>query len=413
MARFVGLIFLVASLSLAGCGLRSHSNIKQDAQQRWSRVRADIKLQLARQAYENKQFEETIRAASESIALHPSRADAYRLLAQANLELGRDASARRTLQAAARAGLRSPGLIYTASVLDEKRGGLETALAGYAKAQRLDPTQPDYLIAQAECLVELGQPQTALGLLDENAGNLDDPAMVSILSAQIADLMHDSERAVRHYRAARVTMGEADFLDEELGLLLTGLGRYEEAAPLLEPLVQSPARSQENGAARRALATAHLAQRRPVDAAEVLEDYTHAHPADLRAQLLLAQAALEAGDELTALRAIDTAGHHGALHPDVQLMQALIQWRRLDFGGAASTLFDLLSVHPNDVDAHCLLGEVLSARARVAAARKHFQRAVELDPQCAWALTALASLPEDEQSPMQTATKLTAAAGPS
>ena len=50
MARFVGLIFLVASLSLAGCGLRSHSNIKQDAQQRWSRVRADIKLQLARQA---------------------------------------------------------------------------------------------------------------------------------------------------------------------------------------------------------------------------------------------------------------------------------------------------------------------------------------------------------------------------
>ena len=112
------------------------------------------------------------------------------------------------------------------------------------------------------------------------------------------------------------------------------------------------------------------------------------------------------------MRAVNAAHQREPHKSEVQLMRAVVQWKRRDFGGAAGSLFNLLSNNPEDVEAHCLLAEVLSARDQVEAARGHFEQALKIAPNCAWAAAGLNSLPkETPPTPQPPTTKLTSASG--
>jgi cytochrome c-type biogenesis protein CcmH/NrfG len=66
---------------------------------------------------------------------------------------------------------------------------------------------------------------------------------------------------------------------------------------------------------------------------------------------------------------------------------------------AAADLYDVLQNDPNDVEAHCLLAEVLQARDQIDTARTHFERALEIDPACAWAAAGLKALGRAQAPP--------------
>ena len=68
--RFARGLVIGTALTIAACRTPSHREAELNAQQHWTGVRANIKLQLAEQAYESKQFDEAVRLASESIALN-------------------------------------------------------------------------------------------------------------------------------------------------------------------------------------------------------------------------------------------------------------------------------------------------------------------------------------------------------
>ena len=413
MNRTVQLVTLSAILTVSACSTLPHSTARVQARRHWDQVRARVKFQLAEKEYENKLFEQAIRTASEAVVLDPTQADTYVLLAQANLELGKPATAQQALGAAKRAGLTNPDLIYTQGVILEQRGHIEAALAKYAEARELDDAKVDYLVAQAECLVELNRPEIAMKLLNAHKERFDDDGTIAVLAARIAELMGDAEGAVRRYRDALLTLGDSPMVARELGLLLAELGRYDEAVAVLEPLVAEASDVEVGGAVRRALATCYLARWNPTAAKRVLDEYGRTHPDDIRAQLLLAEAAIGTDDMLTALRAVEAARQREPHRPEVRLMRAVVQWKRRDFGGAAGSLFDLLSDNPEDVEAHCLLAEVLSARNQLEAARTHFERALRIDANCAWAAAGLNSLPKDTPpTPQLPTTKLTSATGP-
>jgi Tfp pilus assembly protein PilF len=407
------LSMLTLAVGLTACQTPPHAAAKLEARQRWDQVRGRVKLQLAQQEYESKLFEQAIRNASEAVALEPTQVEAYVLLAQANLELGKPATAQQAIQTAEHMGLSNPDLIYTQGVILEQRNQLDAALAKYAEARELDPTQVDYLVAHVECLVELNRPEIGLNLLNANKDRFDEDGTVAMLSARVAELLGDTQAAVKSYRDAMVTLGDSSTVTQELGLLLVRLKRYDEAAAVLEPLADRVSAAELSGAVRRALATCRLAGRDPIGAGEILRQYGREHPEDVRAQLLIAEAAIGADDTLTALRAVDTAYQREPHNPQVQLMRAVVQWKRRNFSQAAGSLFDLLSEDPENVEAHCLLAEVLRARENFDAAETHFQRALEIDPQCLWASEGLKSLSKESRpAAILPATKLTSATGP-
>ena len=108
--------------------------------------------------------------------------------------------------------------------------------------------------------------------------------------------------------------------------------------------------------------------------------------------MLLAKAALGLNDLRTASRAIELAGRNGDGQSEFKLVRAAVRWKRGRFDAAAVDLRGLVAADPTDVEAHCLLAEVLSAQGRPRAARSQFQLARQLDPDSAWAQAGLASI---------------------
>ncbi len=389
------LVASAATFILTGCHSPSHPEAKQQAEQRWNEVRAGVKFQLARQQFDGGLFEDVVRTVSESIALDSTRPEAYVLLAQANLELSKPASAERAIEAARRSGLDSADLHYMYGVILEQRNDHKAAVAEYAQARMTDPGNVDYFVAQAECLVVLDRPEDALALLDENMYRFDANGTVAVLAGRVAALLGDWDGAAKRLGQAAVILSDSPIVAEELGLLFVNAGRCEEALALLRPLIEAAGES-ESAAVRRGVATCALTLGDPKSAKAVLIDYARLHPEDGPAQLLFAKAALETNDLLTAARAADLAEQIAPNRGDTALIRAAIQWRRTEYAAAADTLYTLLENEPTNVEAYCLLAEVLQAQGQDDSARDCLERALRINPSCMWARHALVSLGDSD-----------------
>jgi len=400
-----------AAISATSCKSLTPRDNKAAAHERWSQVRGRFKYQLARQQFDGGLFQEAILNATEAISLDPKEVDAYVVLARANLELGKPATAETTIQAASQAGLVSPELAYTEGVILELRQDPETAASRFSHARELNPRKVEYLVAEVECLVALGRLDDARRILNDCRHQYDDTATVAMLAAHLANLSGDTEIAVDSYRRAWEDARESPSVNRELGLILAKSNRCSEAIPHLRTVVEAWAKGiPDEGAVRRALAACYLDAGSPDAAIDALRDYAAPHPDDALAQVLLAKAALAADDMVTALRAADQAWRSDPHRVEVRLVRATVQFRRGEHDAAAAILYDLLANQPNDIDAMCLLAEVLRARRQNEGARGYFQRALDLNPQCAWAKLGLASLanrPDPPQSAPQP--KLTSA----
>jgi Tfp pilus assembly protein PilF len=172
--------------------------------------------------------------------------------------------------------------------------------------------------------------------------------------------------------------------------------RHEEALAILGPVLEAKGGEEASGTVRRAVAACHLALGKPASAREVLSPYAQAHPEDTIAQLMLAKAALACDDVLTALRAVDLVQQRQPDQPELWLVRAALNFKRGRLIPAASDLYDVLQNDPDDVDAHCLLAEVMRARDQADTARTHFERALAIDPTCTWANMGLNALTRGE-----------------
>jgi len=142
-------------MSISGCQTLHHDKDKQEAQQHWQEVRGRFKYQLARQQYEGGLFSDAVITATEAISLDPKEANAYAVLARANLELGQPAAATAALDAAEQSGLTTSALTYMRGVIFEQRGDLTAALDRYRQARSHDPFEVDYFLAEIE--VQIGR----------------------------------------------------------------------------------------------------------------------------------------------------------------------------------------------------------------------------------------------------------------
>ena len=402
------------AFALVAAGCRSTRSPEQAAKPhpQWNQVRGRVKLQLAEQLLAAGEIQQAAEAATESVNLDTTQPGAYAVQTRAFLAMGRLASAERVLDAARVAGVETAELLYLSGVVAEQRGDTESALRQFTEAGRTEPGNAAYLNARAECLVELDRTDDALALLREH-GRVDDEASVSALQAHVAALVGDFSGASEGFGRAIAAGGDSPLVAEEMGRLLIREARYDEGLRLLSPLLDREG-AESRGSLRRAVAVCQLALDRPAEARTVLADYAAAHPQDLVAHLLLAKAAVATDDLVTAMRAIDLIEQKEPNRPELWLVRAAVSWRRGRLDAAASDLYDVLQNAPRDVDAHCLLAEVLREQSNVDAALTHFREALDIDPDCGWAREGLRSLGRTKRSDATPPTaRLTAAAAES
>ncbi|MBN4058908.1 tetratricopeptide repeat protein [bacterium AH-315-J04] len=385
-ALYAGLMIL--SLGATGC---QHSTMKQHkikAERQWKQVRGRVQFQLAKQQFENGHFLEATRTAIESLALDPKDQTTYALLTKAFLELGKFASAEKTINTADLADIHSPELIYLRGVILEQRNQLTMACDLFEQARQAQPEQADFLLATAECLVSDGKAEQALAMLEDAKSKTDDSPAVCVLTARIAGLLGDTNRAIRQYRACAATATENPLVAASLGRLLVQADRHEEAIVTLTPLLDTEGAT---GDVLRNLAYSYLATGLPASAKSALATHTIKTPADVQAQLLFAQASLETNDMMNALQSLDRAMSHDPTNKQVRFLLATVQWQRKRYHQATNILQAFLNDYPEDVEAHCLMGELHTALANPDQANQHFQAALQLDPNNTWARRQLGS----------------------
>ncbi len=401
MVRQLQILLIAVTALTTACSTLRHAEAKIQAQERWSAARAEIKYRLARQHYERGGLEDALRDGTEAVILDRKHIPSYVLVARANLELGKIASAEQALDAAGHAGLDSADLRYTRGVVLEQRGLFDAAEAAYTQALRLDPTNVDFAVALAECLVSQGRPAEAMAVLDGEARRADDDGTIPILSAHVAALMGRADEALDRLYQARRKNPDSRMIAEELGRHLAQGGRCEEALGLLQPLIESEPDTQVAASTLRAVATCHLALGDAASAKATLLHFGRDGDKNAAVQILLAKAALATNDIRTARRAIELAYQSKPNAPEVRLVRAAVRWKRGDLAGAAANLREMLAANNNDVEAHCLLAEVLRSDHQNSAARKQFQLALLLDSDCAWATAGLRSLNAARHTPQE------------
>lgn len=357
-------------LVVAGCQTAGPRQHKQRAQRNWNNVRAKIICRLAEQHFEAGRFDEAIVAAGQALALEAGQTPPYKILAGANLELSKPATAMQAIQAAEKLGLQSPRLIYLTGVILEQRGDVEQALTKYEEALQLEPGQIDFLTAEVECLVSLHRASEALTLIDRNADRFDDSATVAALGGHVAALLGDTEGAISRYRRALGAAPESATVRRALGLVLADNKRCTEALNVLTPMLEPAGPGNGSGgttggaagdelpAVRRAVARCQLELGNAGAARDLLIDYAARNRDDLVAQVILAKAALSTGDLFTAAAATQTAWRGRPDDVEVLLLRSAVQWQQGRLDEARATLDQLLARAPTDHDALRLLAAV-------------------------------------------------------
>lgn len=347
----------------------------------WNVVRSKVKLQVAEKQMTGGAYVDATRTLNEAITLDPTSTSAYASLAEAHLELGNLASAQEVLDAARRQSLTSAALTYMQGVVDEQKENGKSAHENYAAARKLDSKNVDYVVAEAEALVEQDRAREALELLRSVRGKIDNESTIELLAARISALVGEEEQAVRHYRAAIAGRSGNSAIREELALLLVRMKRCQEALPLLNEAVE---RNPDSfGAVFRALSKCLMDSGDPEGAIAALTPYVKDNPTDGAAQLLLAQAALAADDLPTAGTALDAAARYAGRKSDVELLRAVLDMKRGDFDRAESRLAAIGD--DADPEVLCLFGEMRLSQDRPIEARTYFERALVVDPENDWA----------------------------
>jgi Flp pilus assembly protein TadD len=233
--------------------------------------------------------------------------------------------------------------------------------------------------------VVLDRLSEALALVDASENQFDDDSSVALLGARIAVMMGDVNGALERFQNPAIQNAGSRIATEELGSLLANQGHCVEAIRVLQPLYALTDGPEMSAEARRSLAKCYLKGNEAPLAIKVLSEHAVADPADTASQLLLAKAALVDGEYMIALQAIELARRSKPDSADFEVLLATTHWKRGDFSSAESVLDGILDKNPADVDAWCLLGEVLQASNRGEDAKNAFERALFLEPNCRWA----------------------------
>lgn len=358
-ARLVWAALLVI---MSGCSQTSrHEQDRQQAQQHWDAVRADVKLQLAEKQLRGGHIDEALLTAQEAVRLNPRAVKAHVLVAQVLLEKDQAASADRILQEAAAIAPDHPEVNYMLGLTAERRGQLDEAIQHYHRAGQLDPTQIDYLVAEAECLVAADRVRDAFDLVIDRRKQVDDDGTLDVLRAEIARLLGNDADTLAALQTAVRTARDTPRLTLDYGLLLQRLGQSDQAIAVLRPIYdQAP--DESSAALVRALASAYETIGRIEEAKRVLERRLQAHPDGPDDWLMLARIALKAGDWPTARRCAAEAQRLKPSDPDAYLLTGYAAWKQHDATAAEAALRSALAADPQDALAQSLLGLCLSNR---------------------------------------------------
>lgn len=399
--RLLGPSLVVTALLLAGCA--DHGGYTSEhmsaAKEKMAVMKSATEWEMARQSFLTGEFDKALKGVDRSIAISPKVAKSHVLRGRILMEKSDIEGAIASYNEALACEPANVEATYYLGLANERLLEREKAYQYYSKAAELEPQNPQYVIATAEMLIDLGRVTEAREFLEGKHAAFNNTAGVKQTLGHIAVLEGRTQDAVALFNQARLLAPDDLFLIEDLTRAQVAARQFGDAESNLSRLLQA-----ESNKERRDLkllrARCLIETDRPMEAREIIIKLTQDDQggSDLDSWILLGNLSYTLKDSnrtrLSAQRIVGLAPDR----PEGYLLRGL-QQRRQGLLNDAAASFEEAARHDHTGNSLVLLGLTLREQGNAQQASATFRAALEKDPQNKDAATllgtAVASAPSD------------------
>ncbi len=373
----MGLVLLASGCTGNGGYTKEHASV---AKQKMSIMKAATEWDMARQAFLAGDLDKAISKVDASMTYNDQVPKSHVLKGRILLEQGDIGPALESLRTAEAIDPEFVDAHYYLGIVHERLGKLEEAYAEFALASELDGYNPDYAVAAAEMLVDLGRMGEAEAYLDNGPSFEHHPGVRQTLG-HIAMMQNDPEMAVSLFEQARLLAPSDDVVLEDLIRAQLATSRFREAELNLSGML-----SETEHESRRDLqhmrAQCLMQLDRPVEARQTYFSLTkdQAGQADVEAWIGLGNVSYVLSDARSLRR---SASRVVALAPERHegySLTALWFRHQSDNQSALESARDAISAAPNDASLIAFEGMLLMEMGKLGEARQSLASASNLEP---------------------------------
>jgi tetratricopeptide (TPR) repeat protein len=319
----ISLFFFVLAVfagALTGCQSKQNNHEKwvDDANNRWHDMRSSLMLDMAKQQFNAGDLKQAKKSVGEGLKVDPENAKLKLLAGRISLERNELERSYHFFNGAIDSDKELAKPYYYKGIVLQRWQQYEQAKKNYEKAYKRKPDNVSYLLAKSEMLVETGQGDKAIQLLEDKRTYFDQNSTIRAALAHLYNMKNNYEQAAVLFKEASLLDPANEQLVEELGLAQLAAGQHEQAVETFEQLLAKHP-NRKRGDLRRALATAYVKTNQIDQAQQTYLKLAQSDAGQARDWLHLGELSL-AQDKLqsaldAANRAIDqTPGKAGGLH---------------------------------------------------------------------------------------------------
>lgn len=401
LSRLVSPAVLTACALAAVAGCEGHGKYTSDgierAQQRVGVIKAGTQWDMAQQQFLAGDLAKALASVEQSLSLAPDVPKALTLRGRILIELGQLEQALASFDKAIEKDASFVDAYYYKGIVKERFSDPEGALECYQAAANLDASNPQYAIATAEMMIDLGRLDDAKALLQNKKSSFEHNAGVRQTLGHVAMMQGEAEAAVKLFSEARLLAPDELALLEDLAMAQIASGRFAEAEYSLRRLLDDQKNTKRRDLLH-AQARCLVELDRPVEAREILLGLTSDEQGknDLAAWSDLGKVALKLGDmarvRIVAGRLISIA----PTRPDGHVLMAAALRRKGDLAGALVSLDKATRVAGGDATPWLMRGLVLQEMGRTREASEAIAHALSIDPNAPIAKRIYAAVNTDQ-----------------
>jgi superkiller protein 3 len=374
---------LAAAAMTAGCGQSKRSEARaQSVKDAHNTMKSATKWDMAGQRFRAGELDKALDLVDESIAFNENVAKSHILRGRILMEQAAFDEAFVSFDRAKEIEPTNHEAYYFAGLCYERITRKEDALTNYVKANELDPSSAQYVVAAAEMMIDLGRVNEAIAFIERQGEKFDHNAGVRQTLGHISMLRGEFEQAVEYFNEARVLAPEDTQVLEDLTRAQIATGRFAEAEYNLSQL-QNVSGNQDRRDLKHMRSRCLIELDRLVEARQILINLTESEGGsrDAQAWIQLGHVAYMLKDghrvKQSAARAIAIA----PTKPEGYMLRALWQRQEGELNEAFKTLEQAVSFAGSDNPSPLIMhGVVAQQLGKNNVAKRSFARAQEIDP---------------------------------
>ena len=373
---------LAAALAMAGCagGGKTRGDAgKELARKHWAGARANVLGNLAKEQYDNGNFDKARQTTDEALKIDPENVPLRVLSARVAVEQGNLELADKELVLARRLDPKNAEADYLSGVICQRWQRFQDAHDFYRSASEKQPGELAFLLAQAETLVILNRADEALSLLQGKVVYFESSATIRDAVGQLLMQKGKYEQAVEIFRQASVLATDDNTIREHLALAMVRTKQYRDAADVLGRLLKDE-RYAKRADLHLALGECQLNTNRPRDARDTFEVASQLNPNNAAIFMALGKAALQLNDHRRAEIALKRSLTIDPASSEANLLIGYVRLRQNKQAEALASFRKANALDPNDTVSLCMIGYVLEKAGKSREALQFYAQALKIRP---------------------------------